>query len=784
MRTKYFITLSISAILAALFLAGPHLTAQEKKLKPFTFSRRPKIGLVLSGGGAKGLAHVGILKIIEQSGLKVDYVTGTSMGSIVGGLYAAGYKADMLEQLVLNTDWDDLLADEISRRSVAINEKSDLDKYIGSLEISKSGIELPRGFKRGQKLTSLLARLTLHVQNIEDFDRLPIPFRCIATDIVSGEAYVLKKGSLSEAMRASMAIPSIFTPIEIDDRLLVDGGVVRNLPVADAREMGADIIIAVDVGAPLYKKDELKSIVNIMDQSVSLLGARSTKEQQLLSDILLAPDIKGFSSSDFKRGKELIEQGEKTARLALPELKALAEMQKQYPAEKRDPVEIIQPDHLEISAIEIRGLRRVSQSLVTGRLLIKPPKTMTPSKLQEAVDRLYASGFFERVTYRIEPVGDGTVKLVISVIETTGVFLKLGFSYDLNMNAAILANITLRNMAGQGSKLSFDARLSENPGVQASYFIHTPLQRPGIGFGFKVHYDKYLFMTYDKGSVQSSFNYHNYGGDIVAQVVIMQYLALGLGVQKDLTNIIAQIAPNDPKKRDIEGMNYYAYLQFDNLDRTFYPRSGLQLYGEVKYLTDDLKWFKDNDTFKSFFKYTARIRGSIPLHKMLTLQLGLTGGFIDASEPYYFHYDIPGGWELYRRNIPFIYQNYMGGLNTYTNGCFPFTGLNFMQISGNHMLVLDAAFQIEPLKDLFIVLRGGAGRVKDTFRDLFRKRNIVIDQYYGLYIMKYQNLKNDIIYGYGLTLGYNSIIGPIELTFMRGSESNKFLFHANIGYRI
>ena len=163
---------------------------------------------------------------------------------------------------------------------------------------------------------------------------------------------------------------------------------------------------------------------------------------------------------------------------------------------------------------------------------------------------------------------------MISVIETTGVFLKFGFSYDLNMNAAILANITLRNMAGQGSKLSLDARLSENPGVQASYFIHTPLQRPGIGFGFKVHYDKYLIMTYDKGAVQSSFNYHNYGGDIVAQAVIMQYLALGLGVQKDLTNIMAQIAPNDPKKRDIEAMNYYAYLQFDNLDRTFYPRSG------------------------------------------------------------------------------------------------------------------------------------------------------------------------------------------------------------------
>ena len=385
MRTKYFITLSLSVLLGRALPCRTAPRGPGEKLKPFTFTKRPKIGLVLSGGGAKGLAHVGILKIIEQSGLKIDYVTGTSMGSIVGGLYAAGYKADMLEQLVLTTDWDELLADEISRRSVAINEKSDLDKYIGSLEISKKGIELPQGYKRGQKLTSLLSRLTLHVQNIEDFDRLPIPFRCIATDIVTGEAYVLKKGSLSEAMRASMAIPSIFTPIEIDGRLLVDGGVIRNLPVSDAREMGADIIIAVDVGAPLYKKDELKSVMNIMDQSVSLLGARSTKEQQLLSDILLAPDIKGFSSSDFKRGKELIALGENTARLALPEMKALAELQKQFPEEKRDPVEIILPDQAcKSSAIDIRGLKHVSRSLVLGKLMIKPPRTLTPAKLEEA----------------------------------------------------------------------------------------------------------------------------------------------------------------------------------------------------------------------------------------------------------------------------------------------------------------------------------------------------------------------------------------------------------------
>ncbi len=772
-------------------------SAQLDRNKLFSnFKKRPRIALVLSGGGAKGIAHVGVLKIIEKTGLQIDYITGTSMGSIVGGLYASGYTADMLEDLVLTMDWDAMLADEISRRSTSIEEKGDYDKYITSFQISKKGIQLPTGFKRGQKLTTLMSRLTQHVQDIKDFDKLPIPFRCIGTDIVTGEAYVIKKGSLSEAMRASMAIPSMFTPIELDGHLLVDGGVIRNLPVSDAREMGADIVIAVDVGAPLYKKDEIKSIIQIMDQSVSFLGYHSTQQERNLSDVLIMPDITGYGSSDFNKGKGLIAVGEDAARLMIPELEALVEQQNKFPEKKLLPtfpikllkkleltnIKVIQK--LNITKIDIRGLEHVSRNLVLGKLDIHTPSIVTGDKLVEAINRVYASGFFQRVTYEIEPGEGDSVTLIIRVIETTGIFLKVGFSYDSDMSAAVLLNITLRNLAGKGSKFALDLRLSQFPGVLLSYFIHTGLRKPGIGVGAKIHYDQYTIYSYNEGDIKSSYKYHNFGPDIILQAIILQHVALGIGIQKDLTIIESQITPDEPQKQNVEGLNYYAYLMFDNLDKTFYPTSGFQFYSELKYLTDDLKMMKDTAEFENFWKYTIRMKAYIPFHKRFAMFLGVTGAFIKANEPYYLGYDPITGWQVYKRTIPFIYENYIGGLNTYTTGCFPFVGLNFMQIYGKQVLMGDIGFQIEYYKDFFLILRGSVGRVKDKVEDLFKESNIVYEKYYGYTIPVKQTVKNDLKYGFGFTLSYNSLIGPVEFTLMKGSESDNFLILGNVGYRI
>ena len=229
-----------------------------------TAQDKPKIGLVLSGGGAKGLAHIGILKSLEEAGITPDYITGTSMGSIMGGLYAIGYSADEIKQIVLEADWDQLLSNKSSLDEVVFEEKDYYNRYINELNFSGFKLELPKGLIEGQKLSNLLSKLTRPVHNIEDFSQLPIPYACVAVDIETGLSVVLNKGSLARSMRASMAIPSVFTPVEIDDKLLVDGGIVRNFPVEENLEMGADYIIGVFVGNQPLKKEEIKLHVRLL----------------------------------------------------------------------------------------------------------------------------------------------------------------------------------------------------------------------------------------------------------------------------------------------------------------------------------------------------------------------------------------------------------------------------------------------------------------------------------------------------------------------------------------
>ena len=241
-----------------------------------TAQDKPKIGLVLSGGGAKGLAHIGILKSLEKAGITPDYITGTSMGAIIGGLYAMGYTADEIKSIALEADWGELLSNKSSLNEVVMEEKDYYDRYIAELNINGYKLELPKGLIQGQKLSNLLLNVTRPVHNINDFSQLPIPFACVAADIETGQKVVLNSGSLARSMRASMAIPTVFTPVEIDGQLLVDGGILRDFPVEENLEMGADYIIGVFVGNQLLSKDELKSPLDVLNQATFIHASFDT----------------------------------------------------------------------------------------------------------------------------------------------------------------------------------------------------------------------------------------------------------------------------------------------------------------------------------------------------------------------------------------------------------------------------------------------------------------------------------------------------------------------------
>ncbi len=293
---------SIFYIFIFLLFAGLFVQAQTDSIAP----KRPKIGLVLSGGGAKGFAHIGVLKVLEEVGLQPDYITGTSMGGILGGFYALGFSADSIAKVVALQDWELLMNDKIKRSDLAFQDKENDERYVLTLPIRKKGVDLPSGIVSGQRVTSFFAEYCAGFHDSVNFKNFPIPFSCIAADIETGNYYVMEKGYLPEALRATMSIPSVFKPVTFDGRLLVDGGLVNNFPVAEVKKMGADIVIGVDVQSPYFKREDLNSILRIVEQSSKFLRAPMNEKNRAMCDIYLGPGIEEYSISSFTQYDSII----------------------------------------------------------------------------------------------------------------------------------------------------------------------------------------------------------------------------------------------------------------------------------------------------------------------------------------------------------------------------------------------------------------------------------------------------------------------------------------------
>lgn len=428
--------------------------------------KRPKVGLVLSGGGAKGLAHIGVIKAMEEAGLYPDYITGTSMGSIIGALYAVGYSADEIKEIGLNINWDQILTNEVPLNKIAIEEKPYYGRFITELPIRDGKVGLPQGVIDGQELTLLLNRLTRSAHGVSDFHKLPIPFECMGADVETGNLVVLDHGSLPQAMRASMAIPTIFTPVLIDNKLLVDGGLVRNFPVQQVRDMGADIVIGVSVSTDLEKKEELNSMVAVLAQSAFVASAKDTQEQTKLVDIYITPDMSNYSTASFWSGPGIIKEGEISGQEFLPVFKKLADSLNQY-----GPVKV--PQKLPISNkytfkhIEIEGNERVADDLILGKLRIKPDEVIDVDELEERLNLLFGTLYFSKIFYEIDA---DTQTLKIQVTEAPPGSIKLGLHYDTDNKAGINVNFTFRNLVLPSSRLILEGDLAENPSAQINYF--------------------------------------------------------------------------------------------------------------------------------------------------------------------------------------------------------------------------------------------------------------------------------------------------------------------------
>jgi len=727
-----------------LCLFSLHVNAEEK---PSTPVHRPKIGLCLSGGGAKGFAHIGVLKVLEEEGIPIDYITGTSMGSVVGSLYASGYSAAELETLAITLDWDSFIKDKVSRRNILMRDRDEYDKYPLFFDFSGFSLQLPKGLIKGQALQSELSLLTIPYHSVTDYSKLPIPFKCIATDIETGNAVVLSRGYLPESVRASMSIPSLFTPVELGSLLLVDGGIARNFPVSDLREMGADIVIGVDVGQPLYRKDELDSFGKIMEQSVSFLGNSSTKHQRTLTDLLILPDIHGISSSSFGDVSTIIARGESAAREKLPEIRKLAAYLKKFsppPAKKFLP----KPKTVVITEVTINGLSRVSKNMIFSLLNIDTPATMTPDEIREAIQNVYGSNMFERLTFRLIPARDNSYILELSVTEKTTHVLQFGFSYDTYMKEMLLANLTLRNMFWFGNKFTIDAKIGESPGLKVATYYYAG-GRSGLGIGVEVESNSFDLNTYTSegsSSVSGSYNLVISSAKLLVNTTFANGFLVGAGLEKKVMSIDPIVSPIVDKSMMMEASTVFVYSKIDTYDRYYYPTCGFLFEGKAAYVSDYLNVLSDH-SFDSFMKYSASFGAAIPVFSRVSFHVNGSAGIIESQ------------------NVPVSELFYLGGMYTYNEDFTAFPGLNLLEVSGTRMFCCGFAVQTEPFHDLFFIPRWNVGRAESSTNRLVGRKGLC--------------------YGYGVTIGSTAFPLPLEFSAIQGdgARGRNNLFYINAGYR-
>ncbi|MDW7692837.1 patatin-like phospholipase family protein [Flammeovirgaceae bacterium SG7u.111] len=550
-------------------IVGLPLFSQEKE--------RPKIGLVLSGGGAKGIAHIGVLKAMEEAGLYPDYITGTSMGSIVGGLYSIGYSTDELERIVKEVDWSMLLTNKTPMNKVTFEEKFYYGRYLLDFYVEKKKIQFPKGVIEGQALMELFSTLTRPVHTIHDFNDFPIPFACVGTNIVTGEPVVLNKGSLAMSMRASMAIPSIFTPIKIDDQLLVDGGLVRNMPVQEVLDMGADIVIGVFVSSDLSPEKDLTSPLAILSQSAFITSAFDSREQLKNCDILITPDLEGFSTGSFSDGLGILERGNEAGQEYLEVFKNLADSIAQFgKLNKVDKPEIF--NEYNFSRVEVNGNEIIQDEFIIGKMKIEPGLPVNIKHIESRVEVIYGTQYFEKIWYEIDTSGEEQV-LKLYVVERPKAQLRFSYHYDSENKGGVVGNVTMRNWLLNRSRFIFEADLSTNPRVWIDYFKYLGKDQ-NTAIGAAGTFTRNELSLYDSvGNVTSVFSSGYSSSGIKLQSTRVQSSTFGVEVlwsNMVLKPKVADGLVGNFSKLQYNKTAFEVFYKFDNYNDRYFPTRGVK----------------------------------------------------------------------------------------------------------------------------------------------------------------------------------------------------------------
>lgn len=717
----------------------------------------PKVGLTLSGGGAKGLAHIGILQAIDSAGLNIDGITGTSMGSIMGALYAAGYSGNEMEQIARDIDWGILFSGKALYEHVNFDEKPEFNQYAIELPFEKGKIKIGTGVIEGQEIWLKFQELFLPIYDIKEFSKLSIPFKCIATDVGTGQAVVLDQGEIITAIRASMAIPSIFTAIDYKDTKLVDGGVVRNFPVRDVIDMGADYTIGVNLSQGLLKAEELTSAVSVLYQIAFYKDADDFQEERKLCNILIEPPMDGFSAASFGSTDALLKLGKEWGRKYYPAFKKLADSLKTLnPGYTFKKDRLPQYTKITVDQYEINGLKNTTRNAFIKRLNLEIGKSYNGEEVAAAIRKVYGSRNYNRIAYRWAPTNPGHATLVFDVIENPQTYIKAGLHYHSFSNVALITTVASKNLLLDRSHSMIKFNISEN--------LRTLIQH-NQSFGkqdnnnliLSFYHERFKFPIYN--DFEEAYLYRNRFTQVDAKVqhTFKQSAALGIGTAYE--NFIMK--PKISGVVDIEAGNQYwhSYIFYDltAVNQKHFATRGWKVFGRLGAIyhqrPDDLLYEVGEDvgiidtlSFQNYGQLRLNIENFNPLNSRLTLITHLNTG-MNLND-----------------NQAFLNFFNVGGLNDFIRNQITFAGLNEYQVKTNSVATFGLGVQYNPFSSIYTTLRANVGLYNFTYE---------IPEAFD---------NGSFLSGYSFTVGYDSPIGPIQFSTMYSDQSGDFSGYVNIGF--
>src|SRR4051794_18025240 len=720
-------------------------------------AQRPKIGVALSGGGAKGLAHIGILKAIDSAGLHVDYITGTSMGSIMGALYACGYSADTIEKIARNTNWELLLTNSASLKALSMDEKKEYDKYAVELPWVNNGFRIPSGLLESEEIWLRLSEYFFPVYNIKDFSKLPVGFKCIATDLSTGEGIVFDSGEIVPAVRSSVAIPSVFTAVNYNGRKLVDGGIVRNFPVSDVKKMGANLIIGSNVAGGLLPKEKINNIFQVLLQIAFFREDADAINEKKLCTVYIPHHLDEYNMGSFVSAESIINEGIKMGDSLYPRFKKLADSLDAIYG-KLPPRNFFLPriDSVKITAIEIHGLQKTNEAFFLHRLQFENNKWYKSKVLSSKIRKAFGTRYYNKIVYSLQPLPDGSCKIIFNVEENPFTFAKLGIQYNSFSGISLIGNLTSRDFFTPYSRSFVSVNIGENLRIRGEHLQNFGKLKT-FSVAAKVEGESLGFTTYNNFNKEGTFRRSSILADVNMHWTFRRNFQLGVGTDFEAYHYKPDIPSQFYLKGHINRFMSYGFLKVNTLSNSIYPQQGIRVNGDIGLAYNQhphLQYYSNktlitnldslNFQYGDFWRSTLSVEHYQPLGRKITFITGGQAGF------------------NFNEKSGIVNDFIVGGLtNTFRNQ-ITFAGLNEGTFFTGSAVTLNLALRYHMYTNLYLTAMAN-GLYKDF---------ITSNKSSG---------SPNFLTGYALTFGYNFVLGPLEVSAMYCDQSKKLLPYINLG---